>query len=129
MQDSNYYSRQMSYYKEKLEEAKKEKTNYESLYVKLSQLLSGLPDVKSDLIEAENCFKNGGYVDENGTFDKGKLKESYSSLESVIENINQAITKTLNKITLLDKDITNYRNSYESASINYRKARSSETGA
>jgi len=129
MQNSNYYSKQMSYYKEKLDEAKKEKTNYETLYAKLRQLLNGLPDIKLDLVDAENCFKNGGYVDSNGTFDKGKLNESYSSLENVIENINQVITKTLNKISLLDKDITNYRNSYESASINYRKARSSEIGA
>ena len=87
-----------------------------------------MPDIKSDLIDAENCFKNGGYVDNNGTFDKGKLNESYSNLENVIQNINNVITKTLNKITLLDKDIINYRNSYESANVNYRKARSSELG-
>lgn len=128
MQDSNYYSRQMSYYEEKIEEAKKEKTNYETLHAILKQLLNGLPDIKSDLVEAENCFKNGGYVDSNGTFDKGKLNESYSNLENVIQNINNVITKTLNKITLIDKDIINYRNSYESANVNYRKARSSELG-
>ena len=41
MQDSNYYSRQMSYYEEKIEEAKKEKTNYETLHTILKQLLNG----------------------------------------------------------------------------------------
>ena len=51
MQDSNYYSRQMSYYEEKIEEAKKEKTNYETLHTILKQLLNGLPDIKSDLID------------------------------------------------------------------------------
>jgi len=129
MHDSKYYLSQMNYYNDKMKETTAEKTNYENLYAKLQQLLNKLPEIKFDLRDAENCFKNGGYVDNHETFDKGMLKKIYVNLDDVIGNINQVITKTLKKIILLEKDIENYTYYYKSASTNYRKAQLSEFGA
>ena len=128
MQNSHFYLEQMNHFNKMIEEAKNDRTIYESLYLKLKQLLNGLPEIKSDLVGAENCYKNGGYIDSDGTFDKGKLIDIYSNLESVIENINFIMNQIPNKISFIDNNVTTYRNSYEIASSNYKKACSDEVG-
>lgn len=129
MQNANYYLEQVNLWKKKLEEAKIEKSNYELLIVKLKELLDGLPDAQQDFCDAENCFKNGGYVDNHGTYDKGKLDECASSISEAIENLNKLISDTSDKIDMLGDSIIRFRNNYNSAYSNYRRALSSETGA
>lgn len=122
MISTKYYLNEMANCKKKIEELKKEKANYDILSSKIKQLLFGLPDAKVNLIDAESSFKDGGFVDEDGPFDKGKLNESILILNSTIESINGIIGKINGKISSLDKEMDNYNHSYNISYANYRKA-------
>lgn len=122
MQDSSYYLRQISANKEKIEITKKEKNKYEKLCIELKLLLQRLPEVEDDLTEAKDNFQNGGYVSNNETFDKGKLKNNNLILANTIQSINEVIDKTNYKINELEKEIARYEEAYKIASINYEKS-------
>ena len=122
MQDSSYYLRQISANKEKIEITKKEKNKYEKLCIELQLLLQRLPEVEDDLTEAKDSFQNGGYVSENETFDKGKLKNTHILLANTIESINAVINKIKYKMIELEKEIIRYENAYKIANINYEKS-------
>ena len=122
MQDSSYYLRQMSTNKEKIVITKKERDKYEKLHIELQLLLQRLPEVEDDLNAAKNSFQNGGYVSENETFDKGKLKNTNILLVNTIESINEVINKIKYKMIELEKEISRYENAYKIANINYEKS-------
>lgn len=122
MQDSSYYLKQMSTNKEKIVITKKEKDKYEKLHIELQLLLQRLPEVEADLNEAKNNFQNGGYVSENETFDKGKLKNTNILLANTIQSINGVINKIKYKMIELEKEISRYENAYKIANINYEKS-------
>lgn len=121
MQDSSYYLRQISANKEKIEITKKEINKYEKLCIELKLLLQRLPEVEDDLTEAKDNFQNGGYVSNNETFDKGKLKNNNLILANTIQSINEVIDKTNYKINELEKGIARYEEAYKIANINYEK--------
>ena len=122
MRDSSYYLRQRIANKEKIVITKKEKNKYEKLHIELQLLLQRLPEVEDDLNAAKNSFQNGGYVSENETFDKGKLKNTNILLANTIESINAVINKIKYKMIELEKEILRYENAYKIANINYEKS-------
>lgn len=122
MQDSCYYLRQISANKEKIKITKKEINKYEKLCIELKLLLQRLPEVEDDLTEAKDNFQNGGYVSNNETFDKGKLKNDNLILANTIQSINEVIDKTNYKINELEKEIARYEEAYKIANINYEKS-------
>ena len=122
MYNSNYYLNQMKYYDNLIKMAEDEQEQYKSLKSNLSNLKSKLPSVQSDLKHAENNFLNGGYVDNNETFDKGKIKECFTNLDTINNDISSVMDKIIKKLIELENNINNYRVQYNNASSNYNSA-------
>ena len=128
MKDANYYYNQMNYYNNEINIASEKKRNYELLLEKTNRLLDGLPDARSDLINAENFFLDGGYIDDLGTFDRGQLKEIYNYLNDDIWLLDEIIDFINGKIMKLNNKIIEYRNCYNSANDSYKKIFIKENG-
>ena len=126
MHDSNYYYNQMNYYDNLIKTAEKEHEQYKSLKSNLSNLNGSLPNIQTDLKDAEKSFLNGGYVDNNETFDKGKIKECCTNIDTITNDISSVIGKISKKLTELENDINNYKVQYNNASSNYNSARLKE---
>ena len=123
MHDSNYYYNQMNYYDNLIKTAEKEQEQYKSLKLNLSNLNGSLPNIQTDLKDAENSFLNGGYVDNEETFDKGKIKECCTSINTITSDISSVMGKITNKLIDLENNINDYRVQYNNASSNYNSAR------
>ena len=58
---------------------------------------SNISDVISKLQSSKNSFSNGGYVDSEGTIDRGVLSDSISTLNSIMNSIEREIQNELAK--------------------------------
>ena len=114
MASSSYYRNQMDYYKNKKNSSLKEKSKYEKILDKLRKIKDGLPIIYDELVKAENKFKDGGYIDNGETFDRGVLKESYDLLDDDITMLNEIIKKYESKIRDLSSNISYYERKYNS---------------
>ena len=126
MRDSEYYRNQMNYYDGLIKKAEQEQEQYKNLKSNLSNLNGSLPNIQTDLKDAETSFLNGGYVDNNETFDKGKIKECCANLDTITDSISSVMGKIANKLIELENSINEYRVQYNNASSNYNSARLKE---
>ena len=123
MASSSYYYGKMQDYKRQKNDAVKQKDIYVKVLAKLKRLKENLPYAKLDLIAAETSFKNGGFIDKDETFDRGKLKENYDKLGTNIDQLDTVIKNINAKITSLDNTISSCNRKYNSADANYREAK------
>lgn len=129
MASSGYYYGKMQDYSKKKSQAKKDKDLYVKVLEKLKRLKDDLPYAKLDLIAAEASFKNGGFIDKDETFDRGKLKENYDKIGTNIDELDVVIANIETKISKLKDSITSYTNKYNSARSNYDAAKREEANA
>ena len=67
-------------------------------------------------------------VENDGTFDKGKIKECCTSIDTITSEISSVMGKITNKLINLENSINDYRVQYNNASSNYNSARLKEQG-
>ena len=129
MASSNYYYDKMQDYKNMKAKVQKEKDLYVKVLAKLKRLKENLPFAKLDLIAAETSFKNGGFIDKEETFDRGKLKENYEKIGTSLTEIETVIKNINAKIEKLDTAISTCDTNYVSAEANYRAAKRQENAS
>lgn len=123
MKDSIYYYDQMNYWKKEIKNATNEKDKYEKILIKIKNLNTKLPSIKDNLIDAENKYKEGGYLDNGETFDKGILKNCYEKIEVDINTLNTIISNYNTKINNLGEYIKNCQRKYNTAKNNYNESK------
>ena len=127
MANSSFYLGRMQAFNTEIGDKSAEKAKYEKVLPMLEQLGTNLPDIKEDLVNAETNFKNGGFLSEGETYDKGKLKECYDDLQDDIDSLGTIISNLQTKITTLNTEIAGLESSYLSAKRNYDLALASES--
>ena len=82
MNNSGFYYSKMTQYQNEINELTEEKSKYETLLPKLTGLVSELQSLGSKLSESESCYKNGGFVSGEETYDRGILKNCYTKVDN-----------------------------------------------
>ncbi len=105
MTEKEYYLDQIRILNENINSYIKEKNKYAEVLVAIKQLQSILKNIKTSLMKIEQKFKDGAFISNNETFDKGILKTDYDTLAEDILSIDQIVITVENKITLLENSI------------------------
>lgn len=110
MSNLSFLESQICECEEYIEEYTKLVKMYADYNLKMNTVVSVLIKLKQNLINCETGFKNGGYIDNGETLDRGKLNETYTFTQEIIDEINSVIRKTAEKIREFQTMITKYRN-------------------
>ena len=96
--------------KEQLDEYETKLITYSECYKKMYNVSKGLKNLKSRLMDCEKSLKNGGYILNGETLDKGKLKSVYNNTQDIIDEFDTLYNDINNKISELKSCISNTRN-------------------
>ena len=122
MNNSGFYYSKMTQYQNEINELTEEKSKYETLLPKLTGLVSELQSLGSKLSESESCYKNGGFVSGEETYDRGILKNCYTKVDNDSTKIVNASTAAKNKVDELEEKIRTAKQNLESATSDYYSA-------
>lgn len=121
MSAHDYYVRMQNIH-ENILEVEKEKEVCDKVLPIVEKLTRALPNIKDNLVNTENNFKNGGFLSDGETYDKGNLKKWYNTLQENIDSLNETINKLKAKISNLNIEIARLKNDYANAQSDYQKA-------
>lgn len=122
MNGSTYYSNLMQDYIRKITSTTKEKNIYDKVIPMLESLLNGLPDIKTNLVNAEANCKNGGFISEGEPYGQGRFKDCYTKLANDISTLESVIASSKTRQSWLNDTINGYKSQLEIARSNYQNA-------
>lgn len=130
MASSRYYYNKMVEYSREKRECDELQEDYNRYEEKLKKLNQQLPNVKNFIDSSKSNFLNGGYVDNGKTLDNGELTNCSNIMNQSINDLTNIINKIEGKIEQLKNQSKKYKELYNDAEVDYRKAlkREAEVG-
>ena len=126
MYDSSYYYKLMCSHAKSKRSYEDRKNVYDAVLEKIRNLNNALPDIVDKLKLSVKNFRDGGYVDNGVTLDRGLLTDYYTKIEDYSNELKNIISNTEARIKEYSDKIIYYKNLYNDAKSNYERAKREE---